>query len=128
MLVVTEFFNIAVNDFDAKKSACYNKTVRYFPSDKHRFYWPQRSCGQGYVFTRVCDSVYVGWEVCLSACWVTTPPRSRHPPTPQEADPQKQAPPRKQAPPSIRSMSGRYASYWNAFLSRSHLLRAFLLI
>ena len=32
------------------------------------------------------------------------PPRSRHPPPPNKAD------------SSIRSMSGRYASYWNAFL------------
>ena len=24
------------------------------------YYWPQRSCGQGYVFTRVCDSVHRG--------------------------------------------------------------------
>ena len=24
------------------------------------FYWPQRSCGQGYVFTHVCDSVNRG--------------------------------------------------------------------
>ena len=53
--------------------------------------------------------------VCLSACWDTTPPgsrppwsrhpRSKHPPPPWEAD------------SGIRSMSGRYASYWNAFLS-----------
>ena len=32
---------------------------------------PQRSCGQGYVFTRVCDSVHRG--ICLSACLDTTP-------------------------------------------------------
>ena len=37
------------------------------------------------------------------------PPRSRHP-LPREAD------------SSIRSMSGRYASYWNAFLFCSRLL------
>ena len=63
-----------------------------------------------------------------------TPPGSRPPPeadtppqkqTPPEADtprsrhtPQKQTPPgsRHPPPPGIRSMSGRYASYWNAFL------------
>ena len=39
-------------------------------------YRPQRSCGQGYVFTRVCDSVHRG--VCLSACW-DAPPRSKPP-------------------------------------------------
>ena len=63
----------------------------------------------------------------------THPPRSRHPreqtppssqssnPLPQGADtpleqtPPKQTPPR-EADSGIRSMSGRYASYWNAFL------------
>ena len=42
-------------------------------------YRPQRSCGQGYVFTRMCDSVHRE-DVCLSACWDTRhPSRSRHP-------------------------------------------------
>ena len=48
-------------------------------------------------------------------------PRSRHPPradTPlQSRHPPKSRPPR-EADSSIRSMSGRYASYWNAFLFR----------
>ena len=35
---------------------------------KFDHYRPQRSCGQGYVFTRVCDSVH-GW-ICLSACLI----------------------------------------------------------
>ena len=86
-----------------------------------------------------------GEGVCLSACW-DTPPRSRHPPGaetppgsrppgsrhPPGADtPRSRHPPRADTPPradppgadtpseancSIRSMSGRYASYWNAFL------------
>ena len=47
-------------------------------------YRPQRSCGQGNVFTGVCDSVHRG------------------------------GPP--EAGSGIRSMSGRYASCWNAFL------------
>ena len=43
-------------------------------------YRPQRSCGQGYVFTRVCDSVHRG--ICLSACWDTaTPPKKEAPPS-----------------------------------------------
>ena len=68
--------------------------------------------------------------VCLSACW-DTPPRSTEADTPLGADP---TPPQEQTPPlgadtppgsrhptrladsGIRSMSGRYASYWNAFL------------
>ena len=61
-------------------------------------YRPQRSCGQGYVFTRVCDSVHGGGG--LPQCMLGYhPPGSR--------------------PPGIRSMSGRYASYWNAFLYTS---------
>ena len=38
---------------------------------KSCYYRPQRSCGQGYVFTRVCDSAHGGGGVCLSACWNT---------------------------------------------------------
>ena len=85
------------------------------------YYRPQRSYGQGYVFTRVGDSVHrgglpqciLGYHPCPP--W-SRPPRSRppweqtpHPPgadthTPRGAD------------SSIRSMSGQYASYWNASL------------
>ena len=73
--------------------------------------------------------------VRLSACWDTTPPRSRPPleqtppraDTPQEQTPVRnrpweQTPPREQTPPpweadsGIQSMSGRYVSYWNVFL------------
>ena len=54
-----------------------------------KFLPPATKLGQGYVFTRVCDSVHRG--VCLSACWDSThtpragnppgadTPRSRHP-------------------------------------------------
>ena len=53
------------------------------------------------------------------------PPRSRHPP--EQKPPPKQTPPGSRLPPvsrhlpreadsGIQSMSGRYASYWNAFL------------
>ena len=54
-----------------------------------------------------------------------TPPRRRHPsrrsPCQGGDPPKKEAPPRRHPPPKeadsgIRSMSGRYASYWNAFL------------
>ena len=49
----------------------------------------------------------------------TPPPRSRHPPT-AEPPPPGSSPPPPPPPPgadsSIRSTSGRYASYWNAFL------------
>ena len=79
-----------------------------------------------------------GRGVCLSVCWDAhppsgadtppdqappgsrhTPPRPGTPPTrhpPPGADPpQEQTPPRKQTA-GIRLTSGRYASYWNAFL------------
>ena len=47
--------------------------------------------------------------------WEQKPsPRSRHPPRSRNPPPE-QTPPR-EADASIRSMSGRYASYWNAFL------------
>ena len=111
------------------------------------FYRPQRSCGQGNVFTGVCLST--GGRVSASVHagipyppgpGIHTPPRNRetpplgpgrpprdqadpHPGT-KQTSPQDQAdPPRDQADlpreadSSIRSTSGRYASYWNAFLS-----------
>ena len=66
-------------------------------------YRPQRSCGQGYVFTRVCDSVNRGGGVCLSACWDTTPsPLEQTHPREQTPPPQSRYPP-KQTPPPPRS-------------------------
>ena len=60
------------------------------------YYRPQRSCGQGNVFTAVCDSVHRG-GVCLSACWDTLLTKE----TPQEGGtpPKKEAPLKKEAPP-----------------------------
>ena len=70
--------------------------------------------------------------VCLSACWDTTPPGTRHPPgsrhthpgisppLPQSRHPPGPGPPppREQTPPTGADgyRCGRYASYWNAFL------------
>ena len=70
----------------------------------HSYYRPQRSCGQGNIFTPVCHSVHRGRGFCLNACWDTTlpgadtSPWSSHPPgtdTPLGADttPQEQTPP-----------------------------------
>ena len=134
------------------------------------YYRPQRSCGQGYVFTRVCDSVHRGGRGSPENPPGTrqTPPihpgrenppgPGRHPPRPRRTPRTRQTPPNQGEPPrqgehpppqqgeppppgprrtpppagrtpprpgrppreedcSIRSMSGRYASYWNAFLS-----------
>ena len=76
----------------------------------------------------VIHSVHRGGG-CLSACWDTTPPgadppgadipQSRHPPgadTPPWSSPPGSRHPPWEAHSSIRSTSGRYASYWNAFL------------
>ena len=95
---------------------------------------PQRSWGR-VMFSQACVIPFTG-EVCLSACWDTTPPRSRNPP--KQAPPDSRHPPRaetsseqapllEQTPPQqaalrsrpcweIRSTRGRYASYWNAIL------------
>ena len=74
-------------------------------------YRPQRSCGQGYVFTRVCDSVHGvgGWGGSASVhAGIPTreadpSPEADPPPkqTPREADPPpKQAlPPQEAGPP-----------------------------
>ena len=43
-------------------------------------YRPQRSCGQGYVFTRVCDSVHSRGGLPKCMLGYHTPPGSRHPP------------------------------------------------
>ena len=113
------------------------------PTGMHSCYQLQQSCGQGNVFTAVCDSVHRG------RCLPRRPPQEggtpltrRHPPRrrpPCQGDPPKEAPQRRRLPQEggplpqeggtpqegdppqeadsgIRSMSGRYASYWNAFL------------
>ena len=83
--------------------------------------------GQGNVFTGVCLSTGGRVSASVHAGMPDpprpgTPPRSRHPPRP-ESPLRPGTPPPDQAhhPPQesdarIRSMSGRYASYWNAFL------------
>ena len=98
--------------------------------------------GQGNIFTSVCQEFCPRGGGCLPQCMLgyqSQPPQSRHSPgtrhpplqgadtppwsrhplgadTPPGADtPWNQAPPR-EADCSIRSTSGRYASYWNAFL------------
>ena len=68
-----------------------------------------QTLGQGNLFTGVCDSVNRGGGASLHA-GIPTPPASRHPPE------QTPCPPRNRHPPGIRLTSGRYASYWNAYL------------
>ena len=106
-------------------------------------YRPQRSCGQGNVFTGVClstggrvsASVHAGMPyppgTGQSPPGPGRPPRTRQTPPEDQADPlgpgrplweladiplDQADPPPQEADSSIRSTSGRYASYWNAFL------------
>ena len=103
-------------------------------------YRPQRSCGQGNIFTPVCHSVHRGGMSEAAPPGPDTPragtpqqvhhhlpdqtPRAGTPPGGPDTPPQDQTPPGRyttspplwEADASIRSMSSRYASYWNAFL------------
>ena len=62
-------------------------------------YRPQQSCGQGYVFIRVCDSVHGGVSASVHApLGADTPPgadtpRSRHPPQSRHHPPGSRHPP-----------------------------------
>ena len=98
------------------------------------------SRNEGYVFIRVCDSVHGGGSASVHA-GIPPPPPGKH--APQKHAPQKHAPREACTPPGsthpqeahtpleactpweadsgIRSMSGRYASYWNAFLLKLQL-------
>ena len=92
------------------------------------YYRPQRSCGQGYVFTRVCDSVHRGDGLPQCMLGRKQPPQKKAPlrkealpgrkhPLGRKQPPQEGSTPREGStpPPGIRSMSGRHALYWNAF-------------
>ena len=61
---------------------CENKIVLYFLDWLwgQNYYRPQRSCGQGYVFTRVCDSVNGGGMSEADTPQEQTPPEQTHPP------------------------------------------------
>ena len=64
-------------------------------------YRPQRSCGQGNIFTGVCLSTGGGEGVCLSACWDAIPPRMEGTP-PGWRNPPDGEPPRMENPPGWR--------------------------
>ena len=79
----------------ARSSGCSppKSTMKY--EDCNYYYRPQRSCGQGYVFTRVCDSVHGGGGVSGEPPWTRENPPPRH-----QGDPLDQGePPRDQADP-----------------------------
>ena len=85
---------------------------------------PATKLGQGYIFTGVCHSVNGGVSA-PGGVW-QTPPKQKppRPDIPQEHNtPRPDTPPRPDTTPpqnraccKIRSMRGRYASYWNAIL------------
>ena len=86
-------------------------------------YRPQRSCGQGDIFTGVCLSTGGRVSASLHAGMpYPPPPRMEEPPPgwstppPGWRTPPDGEPPPREADSSIRSTSGRYASYWNAYL------------
>ena len=63
---------------------------------------PQRSLGQGNVFTPVCDSVHKGGVSAPLHAGIHTPQAEHATPSPRYY--------------GIRSTSGRYTSYWSAYL------------
>ena len=100
-----------------------------WPNSVAIFYYRLQRSWAKVIFSQVCvkNSVHGEEGVCLSACWDTppdqtpldqAPPRpgtSPRPGTPRPGTPQDRTPPQ-EADCSIRSTSGQYASYWNAFL------------
>ena len=70
----------------------FPSTLFSFPC---HFYRPQRSCGQGNVFTGVCDSVHRGRVSASVHVGIPHSPGSRHPPL-------EQTPPWEQTPPQSR--------------------------
>ena len=89
----------------------------------------KRSLGQGNIFTPVCHSVHRGeylgrdfppWAGALpgpgTPPWDQVHPLDQvHPPGPG-TPPRDQVPPFRAGTPPPGAVSGRYASYWNAFL------------
>ena len=71
---------------------------------------PVTTCGQGNIFTSVCHSFCSQGDVCLSACWDSTPPPEQKPPlgadtSPGSRPPQSRPllPPGADTPPGSRS-------------------------
>ena len=111
---------------------CYVRALYLF-SSSYIFTARKRSLGQANVFTPVCHSVYGG--VCPTPLDADPLPGLDRPPRRMRTRPELGRPPRMQTPlpgwedpprcnpprglgrqtQPIRSTSGRYASYWNAY-------------
>ena len=83
--------------------------MKHFWKEETHIYRPQRSCGQGNVFTGVCLSTGGGEGVCLSASWdAIPPPRMEESPLDGEPPPPgtRQTPPDGGTPPGWRTPPG----------------------
>ena len=70
------------------------------------YYWPQRSCGQGNIFTPVCHSVNGGGvSASVHTGMPHHPLQSRHA-FPEQTHPPEQTPPRNRHPPRSRHPPG----------------------
>ena len=94
------------------------RNLRFIPFLKSVYYRPQRSCGKGNIFAPVCHSVHKGGGGGIPEGTETDPP-----PPGADTTPPGTRPPPQEADSSIRSTSGRYASYWNAFLFQNAIAR-----
>ena len=75
------------------------EALRTVTCENNEFYYrPQRSCGQGYVFTRVCDSVHRGGG---SPCQVRGGLQAGAPPGPGRENPPPCGPGRENPPPDL---------------------------
>ena len=92
------------------KYNCLQCTIEF--NVRYHFYSPQTKLRKGNVFAPVCQSFCSQGGVCLSACKDFPP--SRHP---WETPPPSRHPTGRPPLPADGHCSGRYASYWNAFLS-----------
>ena len=95
----------------------------YFGSTNGKLLPSATKLRQGNVITPACHSVHRGgiylsaWDAPLA----NTPPPSRHPRDPGRHTPRADTP-----PPADGNCSGRYASYWNAFLFGLQSMRIWL--
>ena len=78
-------------------SCCWHRSSFLRVRNISDFYRPQRSCGQGNIFTPVCHSFCSQGGVCFSACWDNTPPWEQTPPL--GGDPLGSRHPQEQTPP-----------------------------
>ena len=101
---IQESYSICLRDLILRRRGCQTSREGAQTYD----YRPQRSCGQGYVFTRVCDSVNRGglqrtppWDQADTPPGPgTPPPAGRAPPRPGTPPPWEGEPPWDQAHPS----------------------------